>query len=109
MQDASLLTFSGHRVLETLIRAYFSPLVSTGQRYVYSGSYDGSVYVWNLDATLAGKINVLKATKNSRPRDPDLLVETYDYWGRNGGSWMTCVRDASWHPNAPLIAGKLLP
>jgi len=63
------------------------------------------VYIWNLDATLAGKVNVLKATKNSRPRDPDLLAETYDYWGRNGGSWMTCVRDASWHPYAPMIAG----
>jgi hypothetical protein len=59
-----------------------------------------------MDATLAGKVDVLRATKNSRPRDPDLLAETYDYWGRNGGSWATCVRDASWHPTAPLIAGK---
>ncbi|KAH9863302.1 hypothetical protein IAQ61_009579 [Plenodomus lingam] len=102
--DSSVVTFRGHKVLKTLIRCHFSPPGSTDSRYVYSGSYDGSVYIWNLDATLAGKVNVLKATKNSRPRDPDLLAETYDYWGRNGGSWMTCVRDASWHPNAPLIA-----
>ena len=95
-------------VLKTLIRCHFSPPGSTDSRYVYSGSYDGSVYIWNMDATLAGKVNVLKATKNSRPRDPDLLAETYDYWGRNGGSWMTCVRDASWHPTAPMIAGKYL-
>jgi hypothetical protein len=59
-----------------------------------------------MDATLAGKVDVLRATKNSRPRDPDLLAETYNYWGRNGSSWQTCVRDASWHPTAPLIAGK---
>ncbi|KAF1841693.1 WD40 repeat-like protein [Cucurbitaria berberidis CBS 394.84] len=102
--DCSLVTFRGHKVLKTLIRCHFSPPGSTDSRYVYSGSYDGSVYIWNLDATLAGKVNVLKATKNSRPRDPDLLAETYDYWGRNGGRWMTCVRDASWHPHAPMIA-----
>ncbi|KAL6712471.1 hypothetical protein ACN47E_000348 [Coniothyrium glycines] len=102
--DCSLVTFRGHQVLKTLIRCHFSPPGSTDSRYVYSGSYDGSVYIWNLDATLAGKVNVLKATKNSRPRDPDLLAETYDYWGRNGGSWMTCVRDASWHPHVPMIA-----
>ena len=104
--DCSLVTFRGHKVLKTLIRCHFSPPGSTDSRYVYSGSYDGSVYVWNLDATLAGKVNVLKATKNSRPRDPELLAETYDYWGRNGRSWMTCVRDASWHPYVPMIAGK---
>jgi len=105
--DCSLVTFRGHKVLKTLIRCHFSPPGSTDSRYVYSGSYDGSVYVWNMDATLAGKVNVLKATKNSRPRDPELLAETYDYWGRNGGSWMTCVRDASWHPHVPMIAGML--
>jgi hypothetical protein len=33
-------------VLQTLIRAYFSPLATTGQRYIYSGSADGSVYIW---------------------------------------------------------------
>jgi WD repeat-containing protein 23 len=103
--DSSLVTFRGHKVLKTLIRCHFSPPGSTDSRYVYSGSYDGSVYVWNLDATLAGKVDVLKATRNSRPRDPNLLAETYDFYGRNGGSWMTCVRDASWHPNAPIIAG----
>jgi WD repeat-containing protein 23 len=106
--DCSIVTFRGHKVLKTLIRCHFSPPGSTDSRYVYSGSYDGSVYVWNLDATLAGKVNVLKATKNSRPRDPELLDETYDYWGRNGGSWMTCVRDASWHPYVPMIAGMSL-
>jgi len=103
--DCSLVTFRGHRVLKTLIRCHFSPPGSTDARYVYSGSYDGSVYIWNLDATLAGKVDVLKATRNSRPRDPGLLAETYDFIGRNGSTWQTCVRDASWHPDAPVIAG----
>ncbi|KNG47495.1 WD40 repeat-like protein [Stemphylium lycopersici] len=102
--DCSLVTFRGHKVLKTLIRCHFSPPGSTDSKYVYSGSYDGKVYIWNMDATPAGTVDVLKATKNSRPRDPDLLAGTYDYWGRNEGKWNTCVRDASWHPNAPMIA-----
>jgi hypothetical protein len=45
--DSSLMTYSGHQVLQTLIRARFSPLHTTGQRYIYSGSYDGNVYSKN--------------------------------------------------------------
>lgn len=106
--DCSIVTFRGHRVLQTLIRCHFSPLGSTDSRFVYTGSADGSVYIYNLDATLAGKIDVTKATYHSRPRDPDLHTGTYDLGDHlGGGSWKTCVRDASWHPNAPIIAGKL--
>jgi WD repeat-containing protein 23 len=106
--DCSLVTFRGHKVLKTLIRCHFSPPGSTDSRYVYSGSYDGSVYVWNLDATLAGKIDVLEATRNSRPRDPHAAFDAYDFMGRGHTGWMTCVRDASWHPDAPVIAGSYL-
>lgn len=42
--DQSLMTYRGHQVLQTLIRAYFSPMESTGQKFIYSGSYNGSVY-----------------------------------------------------------------
>lgn len=106
--DCSLVTFRGHRVLKTLIRCHFSPPGSTNSRYVYSGSEDGSVYIYNMDATLAGKVNVSQATHHSRPRDPDLYSSHYSFGGRgNRGAWETCVRDASWHPNAPIIAGKL--
>lgn len=106
--DCSLVTYRGHSVLKTLIRCHFSPPGSTNSRYVYSGSEDGSVYIYNMDATLAGKIDVKDATQNSRPRDPDLYASsmTYDMDDdRSSGSWKTCVRDASWHPNAPVIAG----
>jgi WD repeat-containing protein 23 len=44
--DCSLVTFRGHKVLKTLIRCHFSPPGSTDSRYVYSGSFDGSVYIW---------------------------------------------------------------
>ncbi len=44
LKDQSLMSYRGHRVFQTLVRCYFSPQHSTGQRYVYSGSYDGCVY-----------------------------------------------------------------
>lgn len=102
--DCSVVTFRGHRVLKTLIRCHFSPPGSTNSRYVYSGSEDGKVYVYNLDATLAGTIDVRSATQNSRPREPDPFSAAYGMGGEM--MWRTCVRDVSWHPNAPVLAGK---
>ncbi|KAF4771361.1 hypothetical protein HAV15_004462 [Penicillium sp. str.  len=100
--DCSVVTYRGHRVLKTLIRCHFSPPGSTNSRYVYSGSEDGKVYVYNLDATLAGTIDVGQATLNSRPRDPDAYATAYEMSGEM--LWRTCVRDASWHPSAPVLA-----
>ncbi len=45
--DTSLLTLRGHSVQHTLIRAYFSPQHTTGQRYVYTGSVEGGVHVYD--------------------------------------------------------------
>ena len=105
--DCSLVTFRGHRVLKTLIRCHFSPPGSTDSRYVYSGSEDGSVHIYNMDATLAGKIDVNKATHHSRPKDPDYYTSQYEMRSnRDPDAWKTCVRDASWHPYAPVVAGK---
>lgn len=103
--DNSLVTFRSHRVLRTLIRCHFSPPGSTNSRYVYSGSEDGKVYIYNLDATLAGKIDVMEATRDSRPYDYPPRLHDYHVEQRRA-NWKTCVRDASWHPNAPVIAGK---
>ncbi len=107
--DCSLVTFRGHEVLKTLIRCHFSPPGSSDSRYVYSGSHDGSVYIWNMDATLKDKVNVLEATRDSRPRDHRVSDEYFDLMGRDNGEWRTCVRDASWHPYAPIIAGMWYP
>lgn len=99
--DNSLVTFRGHRVQRTLIRCHFSPPGSTNSRYVYSGSQDGYVYVWNLDATLAAKIDVTVANASAQP-----LQRGFGR-GRTGGH--TLVRDVGWHPNAPLLVGKQTP
>lgn len=45
-QDNSLMTYRGHKVLTTLIRAYFSPMHTTAQRFIYAGSANGSVYIY---------------------------------------------------------------
>lgn len=105
--DNSVVTFRGHKVLRTLIRCHFSPPGSSDSRYVYSGSYDGKVYIWNLDATLAGTIDVRTTT-----HAPLARAGIMHYHGGNmqrrppPSNWQTLVRDVSWHPNAPVIAGK---
>ena len=65
-----------------------------------------------MDATLAGIVDVYSATKDSRPahREYDVI----GMWGDDDdepgshAQWKTCVRDASWHPNAPMIVGEPL-
>ena len=103
--DCSVVTFRGHSVLKTLIRCHFSPPSSTNSAYVYSGSADGSVWIWNLDGTVKEKINVEAATKGTRPMHPDSSNYTF-LPSRHASKWQTCVRDASWHPHAPLLGGK---
>ncbi|OAQ96097.1 hypothetical protein LLEC1_03029 [Akanthomyces lecanii] len=99
--DNSLVTFRGHKVLRTLIRCHFSPPSATNSRYVYSGSADGKVYVYNMDATIARIIDVKEATNGTRRIDR----RTRLYFDEPNG-WGTCVRDASWNPNAPVIVAS---
>lgn len=61
----------GHSVLQTLIRAYFSPAHSTGQRYIYTGSHSGKVHIYDL--VTAEEVEILDFHRS-------------------------VVRDCSWHP-----------
>lgn len=74
--DLSVATYTGHSVLRTLIRCYFSPSYSTGQKYIYSGSNDGSVYIYD----------VVSGTQVAR-----LQHHT------------STVRDCNWHPYNPTL------
>jgi WD repeat-containing protein 23 len=98
--ENSLVTFRGHKVLQTLIRCHFSPPISSNSRYVYSGSQDGKVYIWNLDATLVKTIDVRGTTMTARHHD----LYPLSSW-MSGDIWQTCVRDASWHPHVPILVG----
>jgi WD40 repeat protein len=75
--DLSIATLTGPVILQTLIRAYFSPLESTGARYVYSGSADGAVYMFDLH------------------NEGDLCARLTHHKGP--------VRDVSWHPQLPVL------
>lgn len=100
--DNSVVTFRGHKVMRTLIRCHFSPQGSTDSRYVYTGSSDGRVHIYNMDATIAKVIDVGEATKGTRRRDGYMRYYAYE----ENGSWESLVRDVSWHPTAPVLAGK---
>ncbi|KAJ4769019.1 Transducin family protein / WD-40 repeat family protein [Rhynchospora pubera] len=77
--DQSLATFRGHSVLRTLIRCYFSPALSTGQRYIYTGSSDKCVYIYDI---VSGEI-----------------VAKLGWHG-------SIIRDCSWHPHHPTLVSS---
>jgi WD repeat-containing protein 23 len=77
--DQSVATYRGHSVLRTLIRCYFSPAHSTGQKYIYTGSHDSSVYIYDIvSGSQVGKLQYHSST----------------------------VRDCSWNPNYPMLVSS---
>ncbi|XP_022904773.1 DDB1- and CUL4-associated factor 11 isoform X2 [Onthophagus taurus] len=74
--DSSILTMRGHVVTRTLIRARFSPLETTGQRYIYTGCGYGRLIIYD---ALTGRVK------------------------RSLKEHSVCVRDISWHPTRPEI------
>lgn len=74
--DASIMTYRGHRVTKSLIRAKFSPAEQTGQRYIYTGCGTGRVIIYDV---LTGHI------KEAIEGHKDI------------------VRDVAWHPERAEI------
>ena len=97
--DPSVRTYRGHSVAYTLIRCYFSPSFTTGQKYIITGSADGCIrssYHW------------ISFTYSYFHRS-FLIVLVYDVLTGNvklclqesstGNSQREqCIRDISWHP-----------
>ncbi|XP_003738146.1 DDB1- and CUL4-associated factor 11 [Galendromus occidentalis] len=81
--DASVLTFRTILVDETEIHCRFSPMATTGQRFVYAGCRSGRVKIFDI---LSGKL----AMSNG---------EFGPY---------ACLRDVSWHPYLPIIKATRL-
>eukprot|EP00045_Choanoeca_perplexa_P010361 m.104511 g.104511 ORF g.104511 m.104511 type:complete len:501 (-) comp15250_c0_seq1:2836-4338(-) len=77
--DTSVLTYRGHMIQRTLIRARFSPLHSTGQRFIYSGSANGTVFIYDV---LTGKVV------------DELKVHS------------SIARDVSWHPHKQSLVSS---
>ncbi|KAJ6642762.1 DDB1- and CUL4-associated factor 11, partial [Pseudolycoriella hygida] len=75
--DVSVMTYRGHVVSKTLIRAKFSPLESTGQRYIYAGDGNGRLIMYDvLTGAIVCSIN----------------------------SHTEVTRDVDWHPSRNEIA-----
>jgi len=51
------MTYRGHSVVSTLIRCHWSPLSTTGQRYLYTGSADGKFHIYSLDGRIVETID----------------------------------------------------
>lgn len=77
--DLSLATYKGHSVLRTLIRCYFSPAHSTGQKFIYTGSSDSSVYIYDV-------VSGAQVAKLDYHQEP--------------------VRDCNWHPYYPTLVSS---
>lgn len=69
--DTSIMTYRGHRVQKSLIRAKFSPAFTTGQRYIYCGCSSGRLILYDV---LTGKKNTFLKNYpgNLRFRQPSL-------------------------------------
>ena len=102
----ALQTLRGHRVDQTLIRAYFSPLAHTGGRYVYSGSGDGAVCFWDLQTgELVAKTSGLFSAAPHSVIGPALRRVRRGEYPANEASLRrgALVRDCAWHPVKPRL------
>ncbi|KAI9507805.1 WD40-repeat-containing domain protein [Russula earlei] len=95
--DCSVMTYRGHAVLQTLIRCHFSPVETTGGRYIYSGSADGRIHIWSLDGRV---VQVLDRSK-TLPMFFDPSASEVDR--PTGSSRIVSVRDVSWHSKEPVL------
>ena len=108
----SLQTLRGHRVDQTLIRAYFSPPSTTGGRYVYSGSGDGAVCFWDLQtgelvaktSSGDGSDSLFSAAPHS-VIGPALRRTRRGEYPANEAALRrgALVRDCAWHPFKPRL------
>ncbi|EAU92285.2 WD-repeat-containing protein [Coprinopsis cinerea okayama7 len=96
--DCSVMTYTGHSVLRTLIRCHFSPAETTGQQYIYSGSSDGRVHIWSLDGRV---VQILDRSKTLPPSFSPSEPEPREL--PRHGPRLTCVRDVSWHSQEPVL------
>ncbi|THH33102.1 hypothetical protein EUX98_g1080 [Antrodiella citrinella] len=96
-KDCSVMQYTGHEVLRTLIRCHFSPAETTGGQYIYSGSADGRIHVWSLDG------RVVQVLDRSRTLPMAFDPSSPDPPPTEGQRRRICVRDVSWHSQEPIL------
>lgn len=96
-KDSSLMTYRGHTVSQERIKCHFSPSATTGGQYIYSGSEDDRIYIWDIDGSL---LSVLHDTqKDPRVKDPSAIPgSTPSIFNPS-----CVIRDVNWHPQMPAL------
>lgn len=107
--DSSIMTYRGHRVKKTLIRAKFSPQETTGQRYIYTGCGTGRLigtysavsflFRWqNVIRSIAFRYSSSSSSlsHSSFSAVYDVLTGKIVYSVRGHKD---IVRDVAWHPS----------
>uniref|UniRef100_A0A182XZL1 WD_REPEATS_REGION domain-containing protein n=1 Tax=Anopheles stephensi TaxID=30069 RepID=A0A182XZL1_ANOST len=84
--DTSIMTYRGHKVQKSLIRAKFSPASTTGQRYIYTGCGTGRLIIYDV---LTGAIVEAIEGHHDIVRDVD--------WHPHRTEVMTCSWDGTVH------------
>ncbi|XP_050077215.1 DDB1- and CUL4-associated factor 11 [Anopheles maculipalpis] len=84
--DTSIMTYRGHKVQKSLIRAKFSPASTTGQRYIYTGCGTGRLIIYDV---LTGSIVEAIEGHHDIVRDVD--------WHPHRTEVMTCSWDGTVH------------
>ncbi|ODN73721.1 hypothetical protein L202_07261 [Cryptococcus amylolentus CBS 6039] len=108
-KDCSVMTFTGHSVLRTLIRCHFSPVESTGQSYIYSGSSDGRIHIWSLDGRVAQVLDRSQSTplhptsSSSTFSDPSAPFPPLPAQSTSMSHRSHTVRDVAWHGFEPTL------
>lgn len=96
-KDASLTTYRGHCVYDTLIRCHFSPVETTGEQYIYAGSCNNKGYIWSIDGSLVSTVDGIKCDERvNNPEAEEPLIND-GYYSR------VIIRDLNWHPQKPAI------
>lgn len=81
--DTSVITYRGHRVQKSLLRAKFSPAATTGQRYIYTGCGTGRLIIYDaLTGVMVGNIESHRDTVRDvawHPHRPEVLTCSWDF------------------------------
>eukprot|EP01132_Coremiostelium_polycephalum_P000556 gene556-700_t len=90
--DNSLMTYIGHSVAKTLIRCYFSPVLTTGQKYIYSGSSTGEIFIYDvLTGRIVRKLNQGKGVVVRdlcwSPISPEIISTSWGGYITKWDSW----------------------
>lgn len=105
--DVSIMSYRGHRVAKSLLRAKFSPIIQTGQRYIYTGCSTGRIismftvcffFKFTIELIMVNTICVMQLVYDVLTGDIKETIEGH----------RKVVADLDWHPErSEIISGSV--